>query len=234
MPGYATTGLLRSRYPRRTYRTSSRYRYRYSPRKRSMYRTGLRTRSMINLSPLSNIEYKFIDYIYTGASYTTVQLYCLNSMLQGVTQRERIGYKVSVRGICISLQAYAGAGNDNATQNRFSIFVDRQCNGTVPSASDVGLSSVTDLYNPLFKARYYVLWDKKFTCAAFQDTGSSTFVTKYMYMWKTPIITTYRTSSGSLADIVTNSIYTASSGSATTSALGPFLGGTIRIYYTDD
>lgn len=142
----------------------------------------------------------------------------INIVAQGVTREERIGNKILMKGVTISLthEPYYGAGNVSdspATIQRVMLVYDRSCHGAQPdnAAFFDGVETVDCpvVYHNL-GSRFTILWDFKFwkgdTWQNQSVTGKLDGATQIYHTWKKNFNFTlpanyYDSSVGSIADI---------------------------------
>lgn len=143
--------------------------------------------------------------------------------------------KVSIRSIEMRLSQIADA-NDVAQTGRWFFLLDRQANGAAPAAMTDYLSTATihGLRNLAARRRFKILMDK---VANVSDQAVSGTIGRYwkVYMkFRRPLVVEYNAGvAGTVADIVTNSLYLCTIGLVAAGATCNSLYGNIRIRYTD-
>lgn len=142
--------------------------------------------------------------------------------------------KVTVRSV--ELRLYFGAtpatGIDQV--HRWQIFMDRQANGAAPAVGGhLVANNVYAMRSLATRKRYKILVDKTYNIDAVGEPGS--FRTAKFYMkFKRPIITEYNAGvAGTIADIVSNSLFFYCVGTVAAGATAGVLYGYARVRYTD-
>lgn len=89
----------------------------------------------------------------------------LVDIAQGVSEKERIGRKCTIRSI--SVRGFVKMNNaidaDNTTNSyRYIFYLDKQCNGAAATVSEILENSTTSShYNLENESRFVILWDKQ-------------------------------------------------------------------------
>ena len=179
-------------------------------------------------------EWKYLDNNFNLAVSTGTSSWLLNGLAPGSSASQRIGQKVSVRSLEIRLynQVTAGTGVDQL--HRQLVVMDRQANGAPPAIANIlSAADVAAPRNLEYRKRFKVLLDKTFTLNATAEPGSQKW-RKYYIKFKRPIVVEFNAGvAGTIADIVTNSLYIFNIGSQAAGATAGTVTGYIRMRYTD-
>lgn len=257
----------------------------FSRGKKSNFKQRFRRYFKKYTKPMSNMrryvqprmapELKMVDYYfstaYTAGTYTpdtepfqqlpinqnTNLLQCVNLVQQGTGLPQRIGTKVTSKGLQIKLNVVRTNINQNNPQTcRFMVIYDRQPNGTYPATNQVltiltqanvnGTGIFTSMLNPTFKERMTVLRDKIWTLPPVNATLSSTVMTLPGNAERTLIIEDYIKLKGlqttfngtanpmTIAQMQTGAVYILVFGSATANTTdGWQIGGNVRYTFYD-
>lgn len=177
-------------------------------------------------------EKKFLDtYLNVASINTTTPTFLLcNGVGAGTGFNERVGRKIKIKSI--QLNSVTIVGTAAPARLRLMLVLDRQSNGSTPSIGNI-LDNTTILVNSKAfmnldnRARFSVIWDKKFTL----DTVMKTQIDHSVFKKKL-IDVTYSGTTNGIGSISTNSIwFVAVSDQGATNA--PTLVGGVRIRYTD-
>lgn len=146
--------------------------------------------------------------------------------------------KVAIRSIDIRLRASTTAATGVEQFGRFFLCWDRQANATAPAAiTDVILTNaVTSPRNLAARRRFKIILDKTYAMGATAtSTGTQTSrVFKYYLKLRRPVQVEFNTANnGTIADIVSNSLYIMTTGNIAAGDTDHSLIGNIRIRYTD-
>lgn len=179
-------------------------------------------------------ERKFQDTALNAAAneiLTAGKFFLLNGVGAGTGFNERVGRKIRIKSIALSIHFFIGA----VTPSRFRIivFVDRQANSAAVTAANLidtatgGGQISTSYMNLDNRARFKFLYDKKFV----MDTTTFTLKTFKMYK-KIVLDTVYSGTTNAIGSIQTNAVWCVllSDNAATQSATTI---GTARIRFTD-
>lgn len=214
------------------------YQTRMPPLKRQ--RTAPRYRGLVptyrGFTPraFSRGEWKYLDTAIALNMNTTAAQLLVNGLAPGSGASERIGQKVMVRSIQLRLVQYVTAGTGADQFHRVLLFVDRQANGAAPTlGSQLSANSVLGMRSLVNRKRFKILWDKSCHMNATAEPGSMLFRKAYI-KFRRPLVVEFNAGvAGTIADIVSNSLYFYVVGSL---AAGPTAGGiegVARIRYTD-
>lgn len=180
-------------------------------------------------------EWKFLDTVINDQNVnTTPVLTLLNGLVPGNSASQRIGMKVQIKSLQMHLSNYVISGSGIDQIHRMWIVIDRQANGLAPTLAQIMTQADTmGLRNLENRRRFKIVMDKSFLLNATGEPGSSKLWKVYM-KFKRPIVVEYNSGvAGTVADIVSNSLYFIQVG---TSAAGVTAGkviGNIRIRYLD-
>lgn len=179
-------------------------------------------------------EWKYLDTAIAMNMNTTGAQLLVNGLAPGSGASERIGMKVTVRSIQLRLAQYVTAGTGSDQFQRVLLFVDRQANGAAPTlGSQLSANSILGLRSLVNRKRFKILWDKTCHLNATAEPGSMVFRTAYL-KFRSPVVMEFNAGvAGTIADIVSNSIYIYTVGSLVAGATAGGVEGTCRIRYTD-
>lgn len=130
----------------------------------------------------------------------------MNGLAPGSAANQRIGQRVTFKSIEFRFRVVA-TGTMIASMNRWMILLDKQPNGAIPALTDIldppAIWGGRDLDN---RKRFKIMLDKVRYSASVGGDPSRIYVHTYMKL-RRPIVTDYNTgTSGTVADISTNSI----------------------------
>lgn len=212
------------------------YRSRAPPSKRTAPRKyGLRpTYRGWNPRNFTRGEWKFLDTPINIAVNTGVTYTLLNGLVPGNSASQRIGMKVQIKSIqCLLYNIVTGGTGIDQIHRRWLV-LDRQANGAAPTLAQIATSADTlGLRNLEYRRRFKILNDKPILLNADGEPGSKR-LTKLYLKFKRPIIVEYNAGvAGTIADIVTNSLYMVTVGTAAAGVTAGSMLGIIRIRYMD-
>ena len=180
-------------------------------------------------------EWKYLDTTINTACDTTGSMTLVNGLQPGTGASQRIGMKVMLRSMELSLVNSVPPVTGTDQNHRFLVLLDRQCNGAAPTA-------LTDFLTPgnylgmrslVNRRRFKIILDKRCSLNASGEPGSDR-LWKFYIKFRRPIIVEFNAGvAGTIADIVTNSLYIISVGQAAAGVGAGTLLGYCRIRYTD-
>ena len=179
-------------------------------------------------------EWKYSDVTLDGAMDTTGGQTLLNGLSLGNTASTRVGMKVSIRSIELRLVLFATPTTGVDQQHRIQIFLDKQANAAAPTLADqltgnnfLALRSLTQ------RRRFKIMWDKTYNINASGEPNTAKVIKMYM-KFRRPLVVEFNSAdNGTIADIVSNSLYFYRVGSNVAGVNAGSLVGTARIRYTD-
>lgn len=129
-----------------------------------------RARAVVRAAP-EELKFHDVDVDQAAADLSAgviLNTSSINFIPQGVTESNRLGRKCTVKSInwrgAIELASVAGAGLQIAQTWRMMLVLDKQCNGSVVTVTDVLESANYQSFNNLSnKGRFRTLSDKTFT-----------------------------------------------------------------------
>lgn len=209
---------------------------RQPPRKRRAFKRykGL-VPSYVGYNPVNfrHGEWKMKEVIIDGPINSTMTIYGINALSEGNSYNTRVGAKIAITSLELRWysQAIPFTGTDQV--HRVCCFADRQANGTLPAANSYLLNpTVTAFRNLNFRRRFKTIFDRTYVCNAAPEP----YDTKYFHVYikfRKPIIAEYNSgNTGTIADIITNSLIVGFIGNKTDTLAGN-LYGNCRIRYTD-
>jgi len=176
-----------------------------------------------------------LDTAATYAVDSAGSLALLNGLVPGTGATERIGQKITIRSLELRAYNYVTPATGEDQLHRMLIVLDRQTNAAALTIA--GVLQSANVYSPRNlqnRKRFKILYDKMFNLNAAAEPGSRRALKMYMKL-RRPIIADYNTgNAGTVADIVTNSLYLINLG---TNPAGVTAGGSnswIRMRYSDD
>lgn len=144
----------------------------------------------------SAIEYKFHDLDVDDAviaAGATIAKDSVLTIIQGVSESQRIGRKCTVRGInwrfrlTLASTAVAGSTSDIV---RVMLYVDKQTNGAAATATDILATADFQSFNNLSnKGRFLVLMDRTYALSA--QAGSGRGATDTLSYGETAVVDSY-------------------------------------------
>lgn len=181
-------------------------------------------------------EWKYSDVtISTAVNSDVPTMTLLNGLVPGTGASQRIGMKVSIRSIEMRLVANADLVGALAQTNRFILVRDGQANGAAPAA-------LTDIITPgnvrglralVNRKRFRIMLDKMYELTPVAGDYARKCWKIYMKL-RRPIVVEYNAGvAGTIADIVSNSLYLVVVGSEVAGNTDGALNGYVRIRYTD-
>lgn len=208
---------------------------RQPPRKRQYRQHGL-VPTYRGFQPRQFIrgEWKYLDVAVNVTMDTAGSLVLLNGLVPGNGASQRVGQNVAIRSIEFRLLNYVTAGTGIDQVHRYALVVDRQANAT-PMTGAQYLNAATIYGQRLLenRKRFKTILDKSRYMNATAEPNSGCYTHKYIKL-KRPLITEYNTgNAGTIADIVSNSLYLYNIGSAPPGATAGTIAGYVRIRYTD-
>lgn len=143
--------------------------------------------------------------------------------------------KIAIRTIEFRGYTYVTTGTGVEQLQRILILCDRQANAAAPTVLSDYLSpaSVVGLRNLAARKRFKTILDRTFDLNASGESGSWRKFHYYLKL-RRPLVVEYNTANnGTVADIVSNSLYLVTVGSSAAGATAGGTLGTLRIRYTD-
>lgn len=179
-------------------------------------------------------EWKYADTTINQLIDQTGAITLLNGLSPGTGANQRIGMKVAIRSIEMRLVCYVIAGTGVDQMQRLNLFFDRQANGVAPAVGEqLSSNSVTYPRNLTQRKRFKIIWDKFYTLNATGESGSMKAFKLYM-KFRRPINVEYNAgTTGTVADIVTNSLLFYGVGNVAAGPTAGAVAGRARIRYTD-
>jgi hypothetical protein len=141
------------------------------------YSVGARALSGLNaLRKLINIETKYFDYTASSAQNSTVGVYYLTGITQGLTNVTRVGNSLRLQHYAFDIMGVNNASATLATFVRVILFRDNENAGAAPAATDLLVNatapqSIISPYNWLNLNRFGILYDNVFQMDATNNLG---------------------------------------------------------------
>ena len=179
-------------------------------------------------------EWKYLDVTVNVVMDTSGVVLLLNGLGLGNGASQRVGQNIAIRSIEFRLLSYVNAGTGVDQVHRYALVVDRQANATaMTGAQYLNAATIYGLRLLENRKRFKTLYDKSRYMNATAEPNSGCYTHKYIKL-KRPLITEYNTgNAGTIADIVSNSLYLYGIGSSAPGATAGFCTGYVRIRYTD-
>jgi len=182
---------------------------------------------------LNQGEFKSVDVTATAAATTASAVTLLDGIARGDEINERIGREVTLRSIQISGVSYVTPATGIDQNHRVLIVYDRQTNAAALTAAQV-LSAVS-CYAPRNlenRKRFKILFDRTWHLNASAEPNSQR-IFKFYRRLAHPV-TFNAGDAGTVADIVTGSLYMVTLGSAAPGATSGEVLVSSRLRYTDN
>lgn len=181
---------------------------------------------------LSKGEFKSVDTHNNLAADTTSAVALLNGIARGDDITERIGREVVLKSIQIHARFNVATGTGVDQTQRLLIVYDRQTNGSALTAAQVLTSASTDAFRNLEnRRRFKILYDKRVALSASAESNSRVEMDLYRRL-RHPV-TFNSGDAGTVADIVTGSIYAVVIGSEAAGVTSGLITIGCRIRYQD-
>lgn len=182
-------------------------------------------------------EWKYKDTVYNATYLTAAQNTLLDGLAPGSDATQRIGRQVTVRSLQFNIYTYA---TSTATTDvgpgccRTVIFFDRQANGTAPSAADVleggAFNSPRSMNN---RKRFKIIYDE-LRGMGNSNNSNNPMIQRGYIKFRRPVIVTYNSgTAGTIGDIMTNSLFILTMGTAITAGFVMTGNTYARIRYSD-
>jgi len=182
---------------------------------------------------LLTTEVKATDVAVAVAANTTGAITLLNGLVPGVGFSQRIGRKIKMMKLELNVTNRVEPTTGIDQTQRCLVVLDRQADGTAPAITDILHAVTVDaLTNFGNSSRFRVLLDKRLALSASAEANSIRVWNQFL-MVNQP--TWYNTgTAGTVADIVSNSLYFVSIGSVAAGGTAGAVAGSIRLLYTDE
>lgn len=173
------------------------------------HRSWASRRSLVGFATSGPGEKKYVAIDDAPTMGNAGGVKCFNLMQQGTGASNRLGNKITVTDIYVDCFVYANAstGLDLA---RFTLVIDRQCNGANMSLSDLYLVSGSGkaVYSPFnpdkYGTRFAVVRDK--TVILSPSSGNPKFAYRWQWKIKCNMVVQYNANTGNISDVVRNAI----------------------------
>jgi len=178
-------------------------------------------------------EFKSIDTATNGVADATGFVQLLNGCAQGSDIGDRVGRQIMMKSIQAKLYSYVTPATGVDQVHRLMIVYDRQVNGSLPSIATI-LNTVTpySMKNLNYRKRFKILMDKTFVLSA-SGEDSSQMYTEFYRKLRHPVEFNAG-NAGTVADIITGSLYLVSVGNIGAGAPAGVVTGNLRVRYTDN
>lgn len=177
-------------------------------------------------------ELKSVDTASSLAVDTTGAILLLNGIALGDDINQRNGRQVTLRSITLRLQSAVTSGTGVDQQHRYLLVQDMQTNATALTIAQVLGSASTVAFPSLEnRMRFKILLDEVLPLSASAESGSHTYRVHYRPL---NIVVTFNSgSAGTVADIVTNSLYFICMGTSAAGATAGTVVASARVRYLD-
>jgi len=182
---------------------------------------------------LSQGEFKAVDVLTNIAVNIASSVTLLNGMTSGSGINQHVGREVTLRSIQFNYTTMVNAATGVDQLHRILLVYDRQTNASALTAAQV-LAAV-DPHSPRNlenRKRFKILYDRTHALNASGEPGS--FATRRFYRRLRHPVTFNAGVAGTVADIVTGSLYLVAIGSEAAGAPAGFVTFSSRIRYTDN
>lgn len=182
---------------------------------------------------LSAGEFKSVDVTDVADAVIASSVTLLNGIARGDEINQRIGREITMRSIQFQYTARVTPTTGVDQEQRVLLVYDRQTNASALTAAQV-LNAVNTLSprNLENRKRFKILYDRTFTLNASGEAGS--FVTRRFYRRLRHPVTFNSGAAGTVADIVTGSVYLVAIGSQVAGPTAGFVSFSSRIRYSDN
>lgn len=184
-------------------------------------------------------ELKFVDQSQTstlglasGAWTTPGATFLLNGLATGVTASDRIGRKVIMKSLLLRAELRLATTSTAGGYGRYLVVYDRQANANPPGVTDILLAdAMQSQMNLSNKDRFMILAEGYFSPVSVNGDYTSQGVEVYKKL-NAPVQFN-ATSGGTIADIVTGSVYVLFAQNSTIGTAAPTVVWRSRIRYED-
>jgi len=178
-------------------------------------------------------EVKRILTMANKAADTTSSIQLLNGLDQGSDVDQRIGRKIRMIRLYGNLDSSVTAGTGVDQNIRLAIVLDRQANGNALVVTDVFEDAGPfSLPNLNYESRFKILWTALFPLNASAEAGSRKHISVSIPLGQHVFFNAGV--AGTVADIVTNSLYLVVSGSEAAGATASVCTTNLRVLFTDE
>jgi len=185
---------------------------------------------------LSPGELKAVDTTTAQNINSTSAVTLINGIARGDDISDRVGRQITMKSISVRGQMAVTAGTGVDQAGRVLIVYDKQANAAAPTAAQVisAAGDGYDIYRPPNlenRMRFVILYDRTFRLNASAEPSSVQLVTCYR---RVNLVTTFNSGdAGTVADIVTGSLYLVSVGNVAAGATAAFLNVATRVRFED-
>jgi hypothetical protein len=178
-------------------------------------------------------EIKYVDTSVNQVADTTGAVTLLNGLPRGDDVSERVGRKVVMTGLDLSLVSYVTPTTGIDQTHRYILVYDKQANGAAPAITDVLVSASTvALPNLNNRLRFVILADEIKALNASAEPGS--YWATGMRKLRFNLSTIFNSGdAGTVADIQTGAFFLITLGSIAAGATAGTFSGRARIHYVD-
>lgn len=180
-------------------------------------------------------EFKVVDAYSTITADTSTSVALLNGIAPGTGLDQRVGRQVTMRSVQLKYAVNPTTSTNIADQIvRVVLVHDKQPNGTACAATDVlQYATVFAPRNVDNRRRFTILYDRTHYINSYGETGSGTNIQQYYHRLRHPVIFNSG-SAGTVADIVTGSMYLIVLGTYSPGASASNVSYYSRIRFTDN
>lgn len=179
-------------------------------------------------------EWKFSDHAINVNADQNISTTLLNGLVPGNSASQRTGNKVDIKSIQGLFYHVVVNGTGTDQSHRRLIVLDRQANGVAPTLAQVlTTADCFGLRNLENRKRFKILSDKQIILDASGESGSKKYQKLYI-KFRRPITVEFNNGvAGTIADIVSNSLYLFVYGTNAAGATAGQCLGAVRIRYVD-
>jgi len=184
-------------------------------------------------------EYKYLDVNVNVAPQGNYAHIAFPVAAQGVGDNQRIGERIRIKHVRFEgyvLQTPDASGNFNTNPLRFTLVLDRQCNGTTAPAADVYDGAIVERLrrNVKNERRFIGLMDEWMTNNAFFPGTGGNVAWPFRFEMDCDIPMEHSAAAGAVSSVSGNLLLYAITGRNAPSGAGTEIRGYIRVRYLDD
>lgn len=182
----------------------------------------------------TSAEWKFTDVQVNHDVNTTTALSLLNGLVPGTGATQRIGQKIVIKSIEVRLRIYVDPNAGVRQLVRWMVVMDRQANGAAPTLAQIlNVNTPFGLRNLENRKRFKIILDNVKYLAPLNEEGDGCYWHVYL-KFRRPFVVEYNAgTAGTVADIVSNSLYMISTGDQAAGNGDALLASYCRLRYTD-
>lgn len=182
----------------------------------------------------TSAEWKYSDVLVNHDVNTATALTLLNGLVPGTGATQRIGQKIVIKSIEIRVRVQVDPNGGVRQLVRWMVVMDRQANGAAPTLAQIlNVNTPYGLRNLENRKRFKIILDNVKYLAPLNQEGDGCYYHVY-FKFRKPLIVEYNAgNAGTVADIVSNSLYMFSVGDQAAGNGDAVLASYCRLRYTD-